>query len=83
MQPVPALHAQGLPAQLVIAGHAPHVRGNLVALLQNLLRPQGFVENRAAAEKLHRGPAGSAGAEAVDALQNVAGSSPSGMGGMG
>ena len=54
MQPVPALGLQRFAAKLVVAGHAPDVGADFVFRLQNLLRAQSFVQNRPAAEELHR-----------------------------
>ena len=52
MQAVPAIHRQSFAAQFVVAGHGPYIGRHLVALRQNLLRLQCFIQNRAAAEQL-------------------------------
>src|SRR5262249_56418798 len=52
MEPVPAFDSQGVAAQLVVAGHAPHVGWNLVLFGQNPLGAQSLVEHRAAAPEM-------------------------------
>ena len=53
MQHVPAFALVRVAAQLGVAGDAPDVAGDVVLLGQNLLRPQRFAQDRAAAEQLH------------------------------
>ena len=52
MQAVPALGRQRLVAQLLVTGHAPHVRGHVEGLGQDLLGPQRLEQDDAAAEEL-------------------------------
>src|SRR5690349_8205238 len=47
VQAVPALDVERLASQLVIAGYAPHVGGDLVFLRQNRLRAQSLIQYRA------------------------------------
>ena len=81
MQPVPALDAQRLAAQFVVAGHAPDIGRHLVLLRQDLLRPQRLVQDRAAAEQLHRGLALLGRLGTVDALEDAFCRRPRGIGG--
>src|ERR1019366_2332241 len=55
----------------VIAGYGPYIRLDLIALGQNLLRAQGFIENRTASEELRDGHAIERGAVFIDALENA------------
>ena len=52
MQIVPVLAIHRVATQLVVAGDAPHVATDVVLVLQNLLSPDGFSQNRAAAKQL-------------------------------
>src|SRR5260370_13910536 len=54
MQTVPAFGRERVAAKLIVAGHAPDVRGDAVLFAQNLLGAQGLVEYWTAAEKLQR-----------------------------
>ena len=82
MQPVPTLRRQRIAAQFVVAGHAPHIGGDVILLGQNFLRPQRLIQNRTAAEQLHHGLAFSSRAVFVDATQNAF-FAPSGISGIG
>src|SRR6266404_8248235 len=52
MQTVPTLGLDAVEIKLLITGHAPNVGGYAVLRLENLLRAQRFVENRAASKQL-------------------------------
>ena len=73
MEPVPAFRGKRVAAQLVVAGDAPHIGGDAVALRQDGLRADGFVQDRAAAEQLRHGLALFGGLVTIDALEDALG----------
>ena len=52
MQPIPAVGLDSVGVERLVAGDAPDIGGHAVFLLQNFLGAEGFVQDRAAAEKL-------------------------------
>ena len=71
MEPVPAVDGQGVAAQLAVTGDTPDVRGDLVALLEDLLGVQRLVEDGAAAEQLGHSSAAGGSSVAVQTFEDA------------
>src|ERR1039457_5059342 len=67
---VPTPLAEGIAPQSVVAGDAPHIRGNVVFIGQDLLRAQSLIQDGAAAKQLHGGVAMLGHFVPIDAFEN-------------
>jgi len=52
MQTIPTLRLATIVVEFLVAGNAPYIGGHAVLSLENFLRPQRFIENRAAPKQL-------------------------------
>ncbi len=82
MEHVPPFDAQGVIAEEFVAGGAPDVHGDVVAVREDVLGAQSFVDDRSAAEDVRlMGLARRPGLELVKPLE-IPSSQPGGMDGI-